>query len=58
MCGIAGFCDFKKNYETKRPYWEDILHQMHKSLAHRGSDQSGIYLDQNTGFSHARLRKE
>lgn len=55
MCGIAGFCDFKKNYETKRPYWEDILHQMHKSLAHRGSDQSGIYLDQNTGFSHARL---
>jgi len=35
MCGIVGFCDFKKSSSSK------ILSSMMKVLAHRGSDASG-----------------
>lgn len=55
MCGISGFCDLKKDYEKERPFWTDILEKMHQSLAHRGSDHFGTFLDSHTGLSHARL---
>lgn len=55
MCGIAGFCDFKKNLENEFPYWENILQNMHKSVAHRGGDNAGSYLREHSGLAHARL---
>lgn len=55
MCGIAGFCNFKQNYQEKSPYWESVLTEMHKTLAHRGGDDSGICLTPQAGLSHARL---
>lgn len=55
MCGISGFCNFKQNYLEKKPLWEEILTQMHLSIAHRGRDNSGTYLNKHIGLSHARL---
>lgn len=55
MCGISGFCNFRQNYMEQKPFWEQILHDMHASLAHRGSDASGIYLRPQVGLAHARL---
>ncbi len=55
MCGISGFCDFSKNFSDEKPFWENILTDMHKTLAHRGSDAFGTYLDAHIGLSHARL---
>jgi asparagine synthase (glutamine-hydrolysing) len=55
MCGIAGFCDFRQNYLEKQNYWEQILAKMHHTLSHRGNDNSGIFLENTVGLSHARL---
>lgn len=55
MCGISGFCNLKENYHSKQDFWEKILTEMHQTIAHRGNDNSGIYLREHTGFSHARL---
>lgn len=55
MCGIAGFCNFNQCYLEKQPYWEEILHDMHTCLSHRGNDAFGIFLREHTGLSHARL---
>jgi len=51
MCGIAGIFAFNsKNNPT-----EDLLQQMGQCLIHRGPDDSGIYKDNNLGFSFRRL---
>ncbi|MCM1283840.1 MAG: asparagine synthase (glutamine-hydrolyzing) [Roseburia sp.] len=55
MCGISGFCCLSQNYMDKRPEWEQVLRNMHESLAHRGGDASGIFLRPQAGLSHARL---
>lgn len=55
MCGISGFCNFELNYQEKIPFWEEILTNMHTRLSHRGNDNSGTYLQEHVGFSHARL---
>ncbi len=55
MCGISGFCNLKQNYLSEKPYWENILTSMHRSIAHRGRDNCGIYLNHQAGLSHARL---
>ena len=55
MCGISGFCDFSKNFKKEPVLWEQILTDMHHTLAHRGSDSFGTYLDTHVGLSHARL---
>ena len=55
MCGIAGFSNLEKSYEKEYPYWKQILTDMHNSIAHRGGDDSGIYLSPHAGLSHARL---
>lgn len=55
MCGISGFCNFEQNYLTKKPFWEEILTDMHKRLSHRGNDNKGIWLCGHAGLSHARL---
>ena len=55
MCGIAGFCDFNRNLRQEAPYFQSILKNMHHTLSHRGGDQSGTYLREHIGLSHARL---
>lgn len=55
MCGISGFCNFDQDYLSKKPFWEQILNEMHDTLSHRGNDNAGIYLKTHTGLSHARL---
>lgn len=53
MCGIVGFVDFKKSST------EENLRKMANSLAHRGPDDMGTYLDFlpecNIGLGHRRL---
>ena len=55
MCGIAGFLDYKNDFESDAPYYEDVLEQMRRKLSHRGNDQSGTFLRRVVGMSHARL---
>lgn len=58
MCGIAGMCDFGRDYmvtgETKVNN-RNILIAMRESIAHRGADQTGEYLGKHIGLSHTRL---
>jgi len=58
MCGIAGFCLAGGGY-TGSPQREaekrEILIKMRMAIAHRGNDQSGEYLRDWVGLSHARL---
>lgn len=53
MCGITGFLGLKQSI----PETEQILHSMCMSLAHRGPDNSGIWIDAETGvgLGHRRL---
>jgi len=55
MCGIAGFCNFRTDYTRNSEYWNRILIDMRKAVAHRGSDNTGEYLRKNVGLSHTRL---
>lgn len=55
MCGISGFCNFHDNYAHNREKWTDVLIRMRESIAHRGCDQTGEYLDENIGLAHTRL---
>ena len=55
MCGIAGFYNAEGNYQQQKEKWASVLTSMHECLAHRGNDESGIYLSDMTGLSHARL---
>jgi len=51
MCGINGILQL----DSKQSVQESILVQMRDSLAHRGPDDKGIYINQNLGFGHRRL---
>ena len=55
MCGIAGFCNFYSDYTENREYWNKVLTDMRRAVAHRGSDNTGEYLRKNVGLSHTRL---
>lgn len=55
MCSIAGFYDPSADFLAKQGEFEHILHQMGQSQAHRGPDDSGIFLDGQCGLSHTRL---
>ena len=47
MCGIAGIIGYKAN--------EDLLTKMLKSQAHRGPDNTGTFISENTCLGHNRL---
>lgn len=51
MCGIVGFCGKDKFTD------ESTLASMRDTLAHRGPDDSGLYIDieHNVGLAHTRL---
>jgi len=55
MCGISGFCSFKADYSKNKNYWNNVLIDMRKSIAKRGNDETGEYIEQNVGLSHTRL---
>lgn len=51
MCGIAGIL----NLQPRNPIPLSSLQQMVKILRHRGSDESGIYIDDSVGLGQTRL---
>lgn len=53
MCGITGIY----NYPTKQPIDTSLLIKMSRSIQHRGTDDEGIYIDQESGIGlgHRRL---
>ena len=55
MCGIAGFCNYKKDYLRERIHWEKILTDMWQSIRRRGNDNHGIFISAHTGLAHSRL---
>ena len=55
MCGISGFCDFTTSFKENRYDWMRVLVNMRTSIAHRGNDQAGEYLEDHVGLAHARL---
>ena len=55
MCGIAGFCRWDGDFTRDREGWSQVLVRMRRSLAHRGHDQTGEYLDRWVGLAHTRL---
>ncbi|MEY8356395.1 asparagine synthase (glutamine-hydrolyzing) [Lachnospiraceae bacterium 54-53] len=55
MCGIAGFYSPNKDYQKDKFRYEDILERMSAIQRHRGPDDSGIWLFEHGGLSHARL---
>ena len=55
MCGIAGFCDFKRNSLQDAEQWTGVLRRMRTAIAHRGHDQTGEYLRSHAGLAHTRL---
>lgn len=55
MCGIAGFCNYSIDYTQNKVYWIKTLVNMRKSIAHRGSDNTGELLRKHVGFGHTRL---
>lgn len=51
MCGIAGWLSEKTNMYDKIP----IIEKMSKTLAKRGPDENGIYIENNASMIHRRL---
>ena len=50
MCGITGIIQL-----DKKPVDSQILKKMTKTLAHRGPDDEGMFIDENIGLGHRRL---
>ena len=50
MCGIAGIVNLDDTHVHS-----STLQLMAKSIAHRGPDGEGVYIDSNLGFAHRRL---
>ncbi len=55
MCGIAGFCDFQRDFLQRRGEWTRTLADMREAVAHRGHDQTGEWLRHHVGLAHTRL---
>jgi asparagine synthase (glutamine-hydrolysing) len=51
MCGIAG----KLNFDPDHPVDPAMLHAMTATIAHRGPDADGFYIDGAIGLGHRRL---
>lgn len=55
MCGIGGFCNYRRNYTDQKEHYLEILNQMYQVQSRRGPDGHGVWLSPHAGFSHARL---
>ena len=58
MCGIAGFYNPHDHYLKEKEHCREILTSMAQCQKHRGPDDSGLFLSEHGGLSHARLRSE
>jgi len=54
MCGIAGFLDTRARGPNDQ--WDRIAEAMRASLAHRGPDDHGTWIDADAGIGLAHLR--
>jgi asparagine synthase (glutamine-hydrolysing) len=51
MCGIAGWV----SYDGDLTSHQDVIATMTKTMARRGPDASGVWIDRHVGFGHRRL---
>lgn len=51
MCGIAGFI----HLDPERPASREVIERMTRTLAHRGPDGEGFYVEGPVAFGHRRL---
>src|SRR5689334_5811276 len=51
MCGIAGIL----NFDRHNPVDRDLVAAMTRSLAHRGPDAEGVWVEGPVGLGHRRL---
>jgi len=51
MCGITGILYF----DSRRPVSSQTLREMSATLAHRGPDGEGVWVDRHVGLAHRRL---
>lgn len=51
MCGIVGFVNYKNDLQNKK----EVLNNMINSIAKRGPDEDGSYINDNVAFGHKRL---
>lgn len=51
MCGITGILNFDETRNIDR----NLLKQMNDTIAHRGPDGEGIFINNNIGLGHRRL---
>ncbi len=55
MCGISGFANFNTDFLKQADDCKALLVKMRQSIAHRGNDTVGEFLDKNIGLSQTRL---
>ncbi len=55
MCGIAGFCNHRKDFLPEKPYWEAVSERMRATLFRRGDDEHGVFVTSHVGLAHSRL---
>lgn len=55
MCGIAGFCDFSREFDGDRLVVGKIIEDMGETLARRGPDANGVFVDVHVALAHRRL---
>jgi len=51
MCGIAGWVEYDRNLDEQRP----IVEAMTRTMARRGPDAQGIWIDRHAALGHRRL---
>lgn len=55
MCGIAGFCSHRAQYDSEREKWLQVLENMNQAQKRRGPDEEGTFLQRHCGMAHVRL---
>ncbi len=51
MCGIAGWVSYDGDLTSHK----DVITTMTKTMARRGPDAGGVWIDRHVGFGHRRL---
>src|SRR5260221_2734950 len=51
MCGIAGWVSYDRDLKSH----QDVITTMTKTMARRGPDAGGVWIDRHVGLGHRRL---